>query len=101
MAKVVRAFSIDSEVAERIDLIAKKDSTWGRKPNASRVVNNALKWYYTDTNLADVIADREELIEFHRTRAANIASNGGVKHHLGCIWRLLLIKARLIRPDSP
>jgi hypothetical protein len=89
MAKVVRAFSIDREVADRVDLIAKKNSTWDRKPNASRVVNDALRWYYTDTNIADIIADREELIEFHRKRADGWASRGGVKHHLAGLLRCL------------
>ncbi len=89
MAKVVRAFSIDSEVAHMIDRIAQQEATWHQKPNKSRVVNQALKWYYTDTNYAEIIADRESLIEFHKKRADGWASNQGVKHHLVGLLRCL------------
>jgi len=92
MAKVVRAFSIDPEVADMIDRIANKEATWHKKPNKSRVVNLALRWYYTDTNIAEIIADRDSLIEFHRQRANGLSSQGGVKHHftelLKAIFRL-------------
>ena len=89
MAKVVRAFSIDSDVAEMIDRIAEREATWHKKPNKSRVVNQALKWYYTDTNLSEVIADRDSLVDFHRNRANRYASSGGVKHHLRELLRCL------------
>ena len=89
MAKVVRAFSIDPEVADRIDRIAQQEATWHKRPNKSRVVNLALRWYYTDTNIADIIADRDSLVEFHRRRANGLASQGGVKHHLAGLLRCL------------
>ena len=89
MAKVVRAFSIDSEVAEMIDKIANREATWDKKPNKSRTVNLALRWYYMDTNIAEVLADRDSLVDFHRQRAARLASGGGIRHHLGGLLRCL------------
>lgn len=89
MAKVVRAFSIDSEVADAIDRIAHQNSTWEKKPNKSRVVNMALRWYYSDTNISEIVAEMEELVEFHRQRADGWRSKGGVKHHLAGLLRCL------------
>jgi hypothetical protein len=80
MAKVVRAFSLDPEVATMIDKIAQKDSSWSHKPNKSRVVNQALRWYYL-TDIAEVIHDLEGMVDFHRKRANGYAINQGVRHH--------------------
>jgi len=88
MAKVVRAFSLDPEVARMIDRIAEKDSSWSHKPNKSKTVNQALRWYYL-TEIAEVISDLEEMVEFHRKRANGYASKQGVKHHLGGLLKCL------------
>ena len=87
MAKVVRAFSIDPEVAQMIDRIAEKNSTWDHKPNKSRVVNQALRWYYL-TDIAEVISDLEQLVDFHRKRANGYASKQGGKGHLSKLFAL-------------
>ena len=88
MAKVVRAFSLDPEVARMIDRIAEKDSTWSKKANKSRVVNQALRWYYL-TDIAEVIADLEGMVDMHRKRANGYASKQGVKAHLVGLLRCL------------
>jgi len=56
MAKIVRAFSIDPDVGAAIDRIAAEESTWDTKPNKSRVVNRALRWYYIDTDISFNVA---------------------------------------------
>ena len=86
MAKVVRAFSIDPEVAQMIDRIAEKNQTWSKKSNKSKVVNQALRWYYL-TDIAEVISELEGMVEFHRKRANGYASKQGVKHHLAGLLR--------------
>jgi tRNA-dihydrouridine synthase len=88
MAKVVRAFSIDPEVAQMIDRIAEKNQTWSKKSNKSKVVNQALRWYYL-TDIAEVISELEGMVEFHRKRANGYASKQGVKHHLAGLLRYL------------
>jgi hypothetical protein len=78
MAKVVGAFSFDPEVLEAINKIAQQQSTWEKKPNKSRLVNQACRWYF--------MTDLAEEIEILESRAAywqdKCRSNGGVKHHL-------------------
>ena len=85
MAKVVRAYSLDPEVSEAIDRIAQQQSTWEKKPNKSRLVNQACRWYF--------LTDLAEEIEILESRAAywqdKCLSNGGVKHHLGGLLRCL------------
>ena len=88
MAKVVRAFSLDPEVARMIDKIAEKDSTWKKKANKSKTVNQALRWYYL-TDIAEVIADLEGMVEFQRKRANGLATKQGVKHHLAELLKCL------------
>tara|TARA_R100000655_G_scaffold89375_2_gene129837 strand:+ start:636 stop:905 length:270 start_codon:yes stop_codon:yes gene_type:complete len=78
MAKVVRAFSIDPEVARMIDKIANQESTWHKKPNRSRVVNLALRWYYL-SDIAEIIADKDEQIEYWRNKVLNAPPRGGWK----------------------
>ena len=78
MAKVVRAFSIDPEVASMIDRIAEKDSTWEKKANKSRVVNQALRWYYL-TEIAEIISDKDEQIVYWRNKCL---AKQGEKGHL-------------------
>ena len=80
MAKVVRAFSLDPEVAKMIDKIAEKNSTWSKRSNKSKVVNQALRWYYL-TDIAEEIDDLQQMLEFQRKRANGYASKQGVKHH--------------------
>ena len=91
MAKVVRAFSIDPEVARMIDRIAEKNQTWSHKPNKSKVVNQALRWYYL-TDIAEIIEMKDSEIEWWKNRAKKISggpSNEGVKHHLRELLRCL------------
>ena len=97
MAKVVRAFSIDPDVARKIDKIAEQESTWEKKPNKSRVVNMALRWYYIDTDTAWNVSMQRERADYWQQRALQIASNGGVKHHL---WGLLKALGRLFRSGN-
>ena len=89
MAKVVRAFSIDPEVADAIDRIAHQNSTWEKKPNKSRVVNLALRWYYIDTDTAENVSMIQERADYWQKKALGYASNGGVKHHLAGLLRCL------------
>ena len=85
MAKVVRAYSLDPEVSEAIDRIAQQQSTWEKKPNKSRLVNQACRWYF--------MTDLAEEIEILESRAAywqdKCITNGGVKHHLAELLRCL------------
>jgi len=76
MAKVVRAFSIDPEVAQMIDRIANQNSTWDKKPNKSRVVNLALRWYYL-SDIAEIIADKDEQIAYWRNKVLDDPSSRG------------------------
>ncbi len=85
MAKIVRAFSIDPEVGEMIDKIARQNSTWDKKPNKSRVVNQALRWYYL-TDIAEIIEDKDSQVRYWRDKCL---SNQGVKHHLRGLLRCL------------
>ena len=87
MAKVVRAFSIDPEVARMIDRIAEKNQTWAKKPNKSKVVNQALRWYYL-TDIAEIIEMKDSEIEWWRKRSSGV-SKQGVKHHLAGLLRCL------------
>ena len=100
MAKVVRAFSLDPEVARMIDRIAEKDASWQSKANKSRVVNQALRWYYL-TEIAEVISDLEGMVEFHRKRANGYASKQGVKHHLAGLLKCLSPFRLQKRVDQP
>lgn len=67
MAKVVRAFSLDPEVARMIDNIAEQNSSWEKRSNKSRVVNQALRWYYL-TDIAEIISDKDEQIQYWRDK---------------------------------
>ena len=77
MAKVVKAFSIDPEVARMID--SYKDGS------RSKRVNQALKWYFF-TDIHEVIEMKESQAQYWKDKAA---SNGGVKHHLAGLLRCL------------
>jgi hypothetical protein len=77
MAKVVRAFSIDPEVARMIDRIAERDSSWSHRPNKSRVVNQALRWYYL-TDIAEIIEDKDEQIDYWKNQC--LSKQGGNGH---------------------
>jgi len=79
LAKVVRAFSLDTEVAQAVDRIAEKYSTWEHRPNKSRVVNQALRWYYMETDIAFNIEMYESQAQYWQDRCT---SKQGVKHHL-------------------
>ena len=78
MAKVVKAFSIDPQVARMID--SYKDGS------RSKRVNQALKWYF--------FSEISEIIEMKESEAAywkaKCLSNGGVKHHLAGLLRCLV-----------
>ncbi len=77
MAKVVKAFSIDPEVARMID--SYKDGS------RSKRVNMALKWYFF-SDIADVIEMKDVTIEYWKGKCV---SNGGVKHHFLGFWKAL------------
>ncbi len=85
MAKVVRAFSLDPEVARMIDRIADQNATWSKRSNKSRVVNLALRWYYL-TEISEVIDAKDQEINYWRDRCLNL---GGIKHHLAGLLRCL------------
>ena len=74
--KVVRAFSIDSDVARMIDKIAERNSTWDKKPNKSRTVNYALRWYYL-SDIAEIIDMKDSEIDFWKARCANMEGGKG------------------------
>ncbi len=78
MAKVVRAFSIDPEVANMIDKYAQREATWHKKPNKSRQVNLALRWYYL-SDMAEIIAIKDEEIEYWRNKVLDAPKRGGWK----------------------
>lgn len=85
MAKVVRAFSLDPEVAASIDRIAKRYSTWDKKPNKSRLVNQACRWYF-ETDLAENVEMIESQAQYWKDRCL---SKQGVKHHLAGLLKCL------------
>ena len=85
MAKVVGAFSFDPEVLEAINRIAQQQSTWEKKPNKSRLVNQACRWYFM-TDLAEEIEILESRAAYWQDKSL---SNGGVKHHLGELLKCL------------
>ena len=87
LAKVVRAFSIDPDVARMIDRIAERESTWHKKPNKSRVVNRALRWYYLESDMSETIHMFESEAQFWREKANKNVSKQGVKHHLRGLFR--------------
>ncbi len=58
-----------------IDRIAEKNSSWSHRPNKSRTVNQALRWYYL-TDIAEIIDDKDEQIEYWRSRC--IDQGGGL-----------------------
>ncbi len=84
MAKVVRAFSIDPEVARMIDRIAERDSSWSHRPNKSRVVNQALRWYYL-TDIAEIIDAKDSEVAYWKDKC--ISQQGG-KGHLSKLFAL-------------
>lgn len=85
MAKVVRAFSLDPKVARMIDRIAEKNSSWKKRSNKSKTVNQALRWYYL-TDIAEVIDAKDQEINYWRDRCLNL---GGIKHHLAELLKCL------------
>ena len=85
MAKVVRAFSLDPEVAASIDRIAQQYSTWEKKPNKSKLVNQACRWYFM-TDLAEEIEMKDSQAQYWRDRCL---SKQGVKHHLAGLLKCL------------
>ena len=85
MAKVVRAFSLDPKVARMIDRIAEKNSSWKKRSNKSKTVNQALRWYYL-TDIAEVIDAKDQEINYWRDRCLNL---GGIKHHLAGLLKCL------------
>jgi hypothetical protein len=89
LAKVVRAFSIDPDVARMIDRIAEKESTWHKKPNKSKVVNRALRWYYLESDMSETIHMFESQAQYWRKESTRLSSNGGVKHHLRGLFKAL------------
>jgi len=77
MAKVVKAFSLDPEVARIID--SYKDGS------RSKRVNLALRWYFL-SDIHEIIAIKDDEARYWRNKTL---SNGGVKHHLAGLLRCL------------
>ena len=87
MAKVVRAFSIDPDVARMIDRIAEKESTWHKKPNKSRAVNRALRWYYLESDMAETIYMFETQAQYWKDQAQKGREEKGFSRFFRALFR--------------
>jgi len=105
MSKVVRAFSFDQRISERLDEVT---FVPGRsKPmNKSRYVNDALDWYM-NRNFEDILEAMNEERRFYQTKLEekrlaiggledDLRSLRAVKAcpSLWCRWKRLLLRSR-------
>lgn len=71
MAKVVKAFSLDRETIDLLENYCRQSDNWHAKISRSKVVNDAILWFLSETDRAELVHQNEQLVE--AVKRANLA----------------------------
>ena len=63
MSKVVKAFSLDRRTVEILENYCREADNWHRNISRSKVVNDAIVWFLSDTDRAELVHNNEMLVE--------------------------------------
>lgn len=63
MSKVIKAFSLDRRTVEILEDYCRHSDNWKKKISRSKVVNDAIVWFLSDTDRAQLVASQEALME--------------------------------------
>ena len=63
MSKVIKAFSLDRRTVDLLENYCRQSANWKRNISRSKVVNDAIIWFLSDTDRAELVASQEALME--------------------------------------
>ena len=89
MAKVIRSFSLDPEVSDILENYCRQSDNWHKNISRSKVVNDASRGFLSDTDRAELIQQRDQLML--AVQRANLAIRDSPSPPRLPWWRRLLL----------
>ena len=62
MSKVIKAFSLDRSTEDILEHYCRQSDNWDKQISRSKVVNDAIVWFLSDTDRAELVHNNERLV---------------------------------------